>query len=174
MLTWPERDGWNDQRVECLKALWTEGLSAAAIAAELGGITRNAVIGKVHRLGLPGRPKTTASPRKPKTPKPPRPARMSKRVARAQEIAAQPEAVAEVSAPLDVRFPPEWRRSLSELTATSCRFPVGDPRGCNFFFCGAPALDPLPYCGRCARIVYDFRATRRSRCNFRSLWGVRR
>ena len=50
---------WTDERVELLKKLWTDGLSASQIAAELGGVTRNAVIGKVHRLGLSGRTKTT-------------------------------------------------------------------------------------------------------------------
>src|SRR5215471_11289713 len=56
---------WTDERVELLKKLWTDGLSASQIAAELGGITRNAVIGKVHRLGLSGRAKSasTAAPR---------------------------------------------------------------------------------------------------------------
>jgi hypothetical protein len=48
---------WNDERVELLKKLWTDGLSASQIAGELGGVTRNAVIGKVHRLGLSGRAK---------------------------------------------------------------------------------------------------------------------
>src|ERR1700755_3457277 len=52
---------WTDERVETLKKLWTEGLSASQIAAELGGITRNAVIGKVHRLGLSGRAKAPSS-----------------------------------------------------------------------------------------------------------------
>src|SRR6476660_1320546 len=47
--------GWTDERVEQLKALWSEGLSASQIARALGGVTRNAVIGKVHRLGLAGR-----------------------------------------------------------------------------------------------------------------------
>ena len=46
---------WTDERVETLKKLWTEGLSASQIAQKLGGVTRNAVIGKVHRLGLSGR-----------------------------------------------------------------------------------------------------------------------
>src|SRR5258706_8950328 len=62
---------WTDERVELLKKLWTDGLSASQIAAELGGITRNAVIGKVHRLGLSGRAKSPSStaprPRKPRT-----------------------------------------------------------------------------------------------------------
>src|SRR3954471_22560081 len=57
--------GWTDERVELLKKLWAEGLSASQIATELGGITRNAVVGKVHRLGLSGRAKSapTAKPR---------------------------------------------------------------------------------------------------------------
>src|SRR2546423_15305097 len=61
---------WTDERVELLKKLWADGLSASQIAAELGGITRNAVIGKVHRLGLSGRAKSPSSaprPRKPRT-----------------------------------------------------------------------------------------------------------
>ncbi len=53
---------WTDERVELLKKLWADGLSASQIAAELGGVTRNAVIGKVHRLGLSGRAK--APPRR--------------------------------------------------------------------------------------------------------------
>ncbi|MBP8939426.1 MAG: GcrA cell cycle regulator, partial [Agrobacterium sp.] len=48
---------WTDERVEKLKKLWAEGLSASQIAAQLGGVSRNAVIGKVHRLNLPGRVK---------------------------------------------------------------------------------------------------------------------
>ena len=63
---------WTDERVELLKKLWADGLSASQIAAELGGITRNAVIGKVHRLGLSGRAKSHLSaaprPRKPRAP----------------------------------------------------------------------------------------------------------
>src|SRR5258707_9791100 len=61
---------WTDERVELLKKLWGDGLSASVIAGELGGITRNAVIGKVHRLGLSGRAKAPSSsmprPRKPR------------------------------------------------------------------------------------------------------------
>ena len=62
---------WTDERVELLKKLWADGLSASQIAGELGGITRNAVIGKVHRLGLSGRAKSPSSSapraRKPRT-----------------------------------------------------------------------------------------------------------
>src|SRR4051812_20746161 len=52
---------WTDERIELLKKLWADGLSASQIAAELGQVTRNAVIGKVHRLGLAGRAKVSTS-----------------------------------------------------------------------------------------------------------------
>ncbi len=68
----PDMQTWTDERVELLKKLWADGLSASQIAGELGGITRNAVIGKVHRLGLSGRAKAPSSSvprqRKPRAP----------------------------------------------------------------------------------------------------------
>src|ERR1041385_2234972 len=68
----PDMQTWTDDRVELLKKLWADGLSASQIAGELGGITRNAVIGKVHRLGLSGRAKAPSSSvprqRKPRAP----------------------------------------------------------------------------------------------------------
>ena len=60
----PELQTWTDERVELLKKLWADGLSASQIAGELGGITRNAVIGKVHRLGLSGRAKARSEERR--------------------------------------------------------------------------------------------------------------
>src|SRR5258708_5815975 len=71
---------WSDDRVEQLKKLWEAGLSASQIAAELGNVTRNAVIGKVHRLGLSGRAKSpsSAAPRQRKA----RPAQHMMRVSR--------------------------------------------------------------------------------------------
>ncbi len=57
---------WTEERVELLKKLWTDGLSASQIAGQMGGVTRNAVIGKVHRLGLSGRAKTNAAPAQPR------------------------------------------------------------------------------------------------------------
>ena len=66
-----EAGAWTEERVEQLKKLWSDGLSASQIAGELGNVTRNAVIGKVHRLGLSGRAKNPGSaaprPRKPTT-----------------------------------------------------------------------------------------------------------
>ena len=66
-----ELRNWTDDRIEQLKSLWTEGLSSTQIARALGGLTRNAVIGKVHRLGLAGRasPHRNDRPRLPLAPK---------------------------------------------------------------------------------------------------------
>ena len=58
--------GWTEERVELLKKLWSEGLSASQIAGQLGGVTRNAVIGKVHRLSLSGRAKPVSSSPRPR------------------------------------------------------------------------------------------------------------
>jgi GcrA cell cycle regulator len=57
---------WTDERVELLKKLWAEGLSASQIANQLGGVSRNAVIGKVHRLKLSGRGRTSSAAPRPK------------------------------------------------------------------------------------------------------------
>src|SRR5881394_175256 len=82
--------GWTDERVELLKKLWQDGLSASQIAKQLGGVTRNAVIGKVHRLGLSGR----ATPSKPArtTFKAPRPARPISAAPSAPRRLAEPAA----------------------------------------------------------------------------------
>jgi len=158
---------WNDERVETLKRLWAEGLSASQIATELGGITRNAVIGKVHRLGLSGRAKspTTASPR-------PRKARAHShmiRVARPTvrgntalatafeyESEAEPEVVDNV-------VPMGQRRSLIELSEHSCRWPIGDPGDADFFFCGGQTAGTVPYCPHHRRVAYQPANLRRDR-----------
>ena len=73
---------WTDERVELLKKLWSEGLSASQIAAQLGSVTRNAVIGKVHRLKLSSRGRSTAAPRvrrRPSWVRPPQRARAARR-----------------------------------------------------------------------------------------------
>jgi GcrA cell cycle regulator len=158
---------WTDERVETLKKLWGDGLSASQIAAELGGITRNAVIGKVHRLGLSGRAKSpsSAAPR-------PRKARAHShmlRVARPAmrgntalahaydyEVEAEPELVDNV-------IPIGQRRTLLELTEVTCHWPIGDPGSADFFFCGGQSVTNLPYCAYHSRIAYQPANVRRDR-----------
>ena len=104
--------GWTDERVENLKKLWQDGLSASQIAKQLGGVTRNAVIGKVHRLGLSGR----ATPSKPARPvfKAPRPQRAVAQPAAPRRIAEPLVAQAPVPAP--VRYIDEAPGSATVLT----------------------------------------------------------
>lgn len=162
--------GWTEDRVEQLKKLWESGLSASQIAAELGNITRNAVIGKVHRLGLSGRAKSpsSAAPRQRKARPAPQMMRISRPMSRgntalahAFDVEAEPDPVA-----FDNVVPMSQRLSLLELTEATCHWPVGDPGSAEFFFCGGKSLTGLPYCAHHSRVAYqpanDRRRDRRS------------
>lgn len=159
---------WTDERVELLKKLWAEGLSASHIAAELGGITRNAVIGKVHRLGLSGRAKSPSAaasrPRKARTS-----GQQMLRVAR--PAMRGNTALARLHA-YDLDFEPEpqeienivpmgQRCTLLELNEGRCRWPIGDPGASDFFFCGGKPAENVPYCAYHSRIAYQPAGDRR-------------
>jgi GcrA cell cycle regulator len=143
---------WTDERVEILKKLWADGLSASQIAAELGGITRNAVIGKVHRLGLSGRVKVSGTNPCTRSRKSRssglRAARMQVRgnTALAYDYEVEPE-------PELIEIPLEQRRTLLQLTEHTCHWPVGNPGNAEFYFCGGDAKGP--YCGFHSRIAYQ-------------------
>ena len=128
---------WTEERVALLRKMWGEGKTAAEIAKELGGVTRNAVIGKAHRLRLSNR----VSPIQQNTKKPSRIAEMK---AAAKAAAAVPRAVIQVKG-----------IKLSELKEKLCRWPLGDPKEPDFLFCGCQAVPGLPYCGDHARIAYQ-------------------
>jgi GcrA cell cycle regulator len=154
---------WTDERVELLKKLWSEGLSASQIAAELGGITRNAVIGKVHRLGLSGRAKSPSSSaprvRKPRSHmlRVSRPAmRGNTALAVAYEVDLEPEQEL-----VENIVPMGQRRTLLELNEGTCRWPVGDPANPEFFFCGGNTITSLPYCAFHSRVAYQPATDRR-------------
>ncbi len=158
---------WTDERVELLKKLWSEGLSASQIAGELGEVTRNAVIGKVHRLGLSGRAKTVAAPARPRAKTrpeeapeqpeqkaPPRPI-VQGNVALAPVLE---EMVEEAPAPRVVELnvvPTGQGCTIMNLTEYTCRWPVGEPGSESFHFCGARANPGVPYCAHHARIAYQ-------------------
>lgn len=127
--------GWTDERVDQLKQLWTDGLSASQIARQLGGVTRNAVIGKVHRLGLAGRA-TPARAERPRTSIPRRTPIM-----RAPIVALAP--VIEADPIVD-----EHGNHATVLTISDrmCKWPIGDPSSNNFHFCGHKPKDGSPYC----------------------------
>jgi len=150
---------WTDERVELLKKLWSDGLSASQIAAELGGITRNAVIGKVHRLGLSGRAKSASA----STPRP-RKARSSSHMLRmtrasirgntalAHSYEVESEPVPEL---IENIIPIGQRRTILELNEHTCRWPIGDPGASDFFFCGGNPVGGLPYCAYHSRVAYQ-------------------
>jgi GcrA cell cycle regulator len=142
--------GWTDERVEQLKSLWTEGLSASQIARVLGGVTRNAVIGKVHRLGLAGRAGPTRSER-------PRHAAAHRSVARTAPVAK--EIVEEDPIVLDDG---SFVTVLS-INDRMCRWPIGDPSEGAFHFCGHKPKDGSPYCEAHARKAYQPHIQRRDR-----------
>ncbi|MEM1021747.1 MAG: GcrA family cell cycle regulator [Sphingomonadales bacterium] len=125
---------WTDERIEALRKLWDEGLSASQIAEKLGeGVTRNAVIGKAHRLGLKSRPSPVKSEAAAAKPKPKAPTKASGKV------------------------------SLLDLTERICKWPIGHPTDDDFHFCGKPAKPGFPYCDEHCEIAYQAQAPRRDR-----------
>ena len=146
--------GWTDERVETLKKLWQDGLSASQIAKQLGGVTRNAVIGKVHRLGLSGR----AAPSKPARPafKPPRPARAAVAAPAPPRRIAEPatSSAPQLPAPRPVDEKPGTATVLT-LGAHMCKWPIGDPSLETFTFCGRRTGGEGPYCNDHARVAYQ-------------------
>lgn len=155
---------WTDERVELLKRLWTEGLSASQIAGQMGGVTRNAVIGKVHRLGLSGRatPSRSPRPRSRKTRQPTHPSQVTQFRSSGSaafkvdaehhvdvDIEPEPQPIREVD------IPPGERASILTLNEHTCRWPIGDPGSEDFYFCGRNPKSGMPYCDHHARIAYQ-------------------
>jgi GcrA cell cycle regulator len=158
---------WTDERVEQLKKLWADGLSASQIAAQIGGVTRNAVIGKVHRLGLSGRNKTTA-PQPQRVRKPARPPSVTftapaveGNIVRSAEQRFPTTLEQEERLPDDIVIPVSERVTIMELRESMCRWPMGDPTTPEFRFCGQRAIAGLPYCTHHARVAYQPAAERK-------------
>lgn len=153
---------WTDERVEMLKKLWADGLSASQIAGELGGVTRNAVIGKVHRLGLSGRAKSPSSavPRQRKV----RTATMRSRMRFNGNTALAPSYDHDYEPEIDPIaniVPMGPRVSITQLSEATCRWPFGDPTSEEFAYCGSSTKQNTPYCPYHARMAYQPLADRR-------------
>ena len=116
---------WTEERVETLRRLWAEGLSASQIAAQLGGVSRNAVIGKVHRLKLSGRGRNPAAPARQKKPAQPAPAKAPPRPAHSQ----RPIAPSVGATALQAQFDPEPTVREVREPAREAREPVRQPTG---------------------------------------------
>ena len=183
---------WTDERVETLKKMWTEGQSASQIAKELGGVTRNAVIGKVHRLGLsnraapakapekePAKAKTAEAPKKaaakeapakaaeaaPK-PEPKDPPRVRPIITAGQPLPPQPsnsEISAEALEKLKALEKKAKKLKLMQLTERTCKWPIGDPATEEFWFCGHTTQPGKPYCETHVGVAFQPMSSRRDR-----------
>jgi GcrA cell cycle regulator len=161
---------WTDERVELLTKLWAEGLSASQIAGQLGGVSRNAVIGKVHRLKLSGRGRATAAaPRQKKAAQASAP-RTTVRTTRTVTIGAtalqaqfDAEPVArQMLRPIEnVVVPISRNLTLIELSERTCKWPNGDPLSEDFSFCGNDSDESSPYCRYHGKVAYQPASERR-------------
>ncbi|MEM8754218.1 MAG: GcrA family cell cycle regulator [Pseudomonadota bacterium] len=179
---------WTDERVEKLKAMWAEGQSASQIAKALGGVTRNAVIGKVHRLGLSNRaaskpaapaaapaletkaakpaaaqpaPAPEPAPRAEVAPKPaPQPSSRREPPPPTPAMVEDAQRTAEALAAIEKKAK---RLDLLELTERTCKWPIGDPATDDFFFCGLPCQPGKPYCESHVAVAFQPMSSRRDR-----------
>jgi|TARA_B100001093_G_scaffold332796_1_gene317775 GcrA cell cycle regulator len=135
---------WTEEKVEKLKELWSKGHTASQIAETLGDTTRNAVIGKAHRLNLEARaPSKHSSQSSTSQSKPSR--RGSAPISRKAKFK---------SILLDKNFEPENPKSLEELTDQTCKWPIGHPNEEKFYFCGRKPEGEFPYCK--LHVLYAF------------------
>ena len=146
---------WTDERIEQLRKLWDQGLSASAIGKQLG-VSKNAVVGKAHRLKLPARPSPIRKGARPQVrrmaslPKPPAP-RIRRTVAVTAKLLEQGEREgASAAAPRPVAAAPT-RRAAARGVKT-CLWPIGDPGARDFHFCDAEVVPGKSYCAEhCAQ-----------------------
>lgn len=126
---------WTDERVALLTKLWGEGKTAAEIASALGGVTRNAVIGKAHRLKLSNRVSPIQQNKKPA------PVKVERKKAEPMPVKDKADGQDGVA--------------LTDLGANMCRWPYGDPRDEGFGFCGEESISGIPYCEEHAKAAYQ-------------------
>ena len=171
---------WTEERVDLLKKLWQDGLSASQIAGRLGaGVTRNAVIGKVHRLNLSGRAQQprAATPRPPRkarepslpghsgtsTPSMPTAGNSALKMQPRAEMQQRPAPLAEPQPLRLVDLPKDGRVTILHLSDKTCKWPIGDPGAEDFCFCGHGPREGSPYCEYHARLAYQPLQDRRNR-----------
>ena len=150
---------WTDDRIEMLRAHWDAGMTASQIAEALGeGVSRNAVIGKAHRLGLEARPS---------------PVKVTEAVSAAVHaiVPAAEGVMAAVTAPkVSPKRPSRAvapvkpaRTTLLDLSEKVCKWPIGHPGDKDFHFCGKAAQASFPYCTEHCAIAYQAQLPRRDR-----------
>ncbi len=128
---------WTEEKVNKLRELWGKGNTASQIAEIIGGITRNAVIGKAHRLNLSAKIKTrkvTSNENYNHTTE-----QRNNKVKRGRRSKFK-------SLIIEKDFEPENPKQLEELDENSCKWPIGHPNEKSFYFCGRTSLKDFSYC----------------------------
>lgn len=180
---------WTEERITELKQLWAEGQSASKIAEKLGGVTRNAVIGKVHRLGLSNRLETSEKPLITKKRGRPAKAKVVENSDLHQGKGQSNSIKQKISMPLESahdlpleegqgnlsNLNPETLENVAELeknskklnlmdlTERTCKWPIGDPATEKFWFCGHPSEQGKPYCSTHIGIAFQPMSLKRER-----------
>jgi GcrA cell cycle regulator len=148
---------WTPDRIEQLRSCVAAGMTCSEIAAEIG-VTRNAVIGKIHRLGLSsGRP--AGAPARASMDCPPR--ARHPRVPTQRRLLRLAYAQASLSEQATLSVASAHPCSLVEIAERQCRWPIGDPAAADFVFCGNDAITGFTYCIGHARMAYRAPASRR-------------
>ncbi len=128
---------WTEEKVSKLKELWGKGNTASQIAEIIGGISRNAVIGKAHRLNLSAKIKTrTAASSK----------NFDENLEATNVTSKRGRKSKFKSLIIEKDFEPENPKQLEELDESSCKWPIGHPDEKNFYFCGRSSLKDFSYC----------------------------
>ncbi len=135
---------WTEERVALMRRLWAEGLTASQIAVRLDGASRNAVIGKLHRMKLSADGQADA----------PRPVRTRAAVAPRPAVADGEAAAPARFTAVAILVEEPGLATFSSLEAHMCRWPIGDPAADDFSFCGQALALGRPYCAQHSRTAY--------------------